>query len=251
VKESNGVREICLNHLDTRNSLSMGMMSALHEKLTHNLDNMELRCVVLTAEGNVWSAGHNLKELQASDDALQASVFQKLTDIVLDIRKMPVPVIAKVNGFAAAAGCQLASSCDIIVASDTSNFSTPGAGFGIFCNTPGVAISRVMSRPKSAYMLMTGLPLTAAEAYIAGLITKVVPAEDLDKEVSKITDAIKAKSRAVITLGKTFFYKQLEMSIEEAYEKGRDKMTENLKLEDCHEGISSFIEKRSPVWKHN
>lgn len=124
------------------------------------------------------------------------------------------------------------------------------ASFGIFCSTPGIAVARVMSRPKAAYMLITGLPITAQEAYIAGLVTKVVPEEDIDKEIAEITDVIKAKSRAVITLGKEFYYKQLDMSLEEAYQKGAQKMTENLKLQDCNEGISSFIQKRSPVWKH-
>lgn len=107
-----------------------------------------------------------------------------------------------------------------------------------------------MSRPKSAYMLITGLPITAEEAYIAGLITKVVPEADLDKEISEITKVIKAKSRSVITLGKDFYYKQLDLPIEEAYKQGGQIMTENLKLQDCREGFSSFIEKRSPVWKH-
>lgn len=126
VKDVEGVREITLSHPGTRNSLSVDMMSALHESLLKDSDNVDLRCIVLTAEGKVWSAGHNLKELNTDDNALQASVFQKLTDIVLDVRKLPVPVIAKVNGLAAAAGCQLAASCDIIVATDKSQFSTPG-----------------------------------------------------------------------------------------------------------------------------
>lgn len=126
MKDVDGVREITLSHPGTRNSLSVDMMSALHESLIKDSDNVNLRCIVLTAEGKVWSAGHNLKELNTDDNELQASVFQKLTDIVMDVRKLPVPVIAKVNGLAAAAGCQLAASCDIIVATDKSKFSTPG-----------------------------------------------------------------------------------------------------------------------------
>lgn len=126
MKDVDGVREITLSHPGTRNSLSIDMMCALHENLMKDSDNVDLRCIVLSAEGKIWSAGHNLKELNTDDTALQASVFQKLSDIVLDIRKLPVPVIAKVNGLAAAAGCQLAVSCDIIVASDKSKFSTPG-----------------------------------------------------------------------------------------------------------------------------
>lgn len=120
------MREITLSHQRTRNSLSLDMMKALHETLLKDCDNLELRCIVLSAEGNVWSAGHNLKELHANDSNHRNAVFQKLTDIILDIQKIPVPVIAKVNGLAAAAGCQLVASCDIIVASEKSAFSTPG-----------------------------------------------------------------------------------------------------------------------------
>ncbi|EDW60689.2 enoyl-CoA hydratase domain-containing protein 3, mitochondrial [Drosophila virilis] len=250
VKNQQGVRKITLCHPRTRNSLSMDMMCALHEALIADRENVELRCVVLTAEGKVWSAGHNLKELQPNDIQFRDSVFQKLTDIVLDIKKLPVPVIAKVNGYAAAAGCQLAASCDIIVASDKSMFSTPGAGVGVFCNTPGVAVGRVMSRPKSAYMLMTGLPLSSQEAYVAGLVTKVVPENELEKTIEEIVGAIREKSRAVIALGKEFYYQQLNMPLEDAYIKAKAKMNENLQLEDCKEGMSSFVEKRAPKWKH-
>ncbi|XP_068146303.1 enoyl-CoA hydratase domain-containing protein 3, mitochondrial [Drosophila tropicalis] len=249
VKESDGVREITLNHPKTLNSLSLEMMSALHEAMLKNVNNINLRCVVLAANGKVWSAGHNLKELQANPE-IKKDVFQKLTDIILDIRKLPVPVIAKVNGFAAAAGCQLAASCDIVVCTMSSKFSTPGAGVGIFCSTPGVAISRVMPRPKSAYMLMTGLPISGVDAYVAGLATKVVPEDELDKEIDEITQSIRIKSRAVISFGKKFYYEQLNMPVEEAYLQAGAKMCDNLEMTDCREGITSFIEKRKPTWKH-
>ncbi|EDW79718.1 uncharacterized protein Dwil_GK17869 [Drosophila willistoni] len=249
VKESDGVREITLNHPKTLNSLSLEMMTALHEAMLKDANNINLRCVVLAANGKVWSAGHNLKELQANP-AIKKDVFQKLTDIVLDIRKLPVPVIAKVNGFAAAAGCQLAASCDIVVCTTSSKFSTPGAGVGIFCSTPGVAISQVMPRPKSAYMLMTGLPISGVDAYVAGLATKVVPEAELDKEIDEITQSIRIKSRAVISFGKKFYYEQLNMPVEEAYLQAGAKMCDNLEMTDCREGITSFIEKRKPTWKH-
>jgi len=125
VKEEQGVREITLNHPKTLNSLSLEMMSALHDALVKDKDNVDLRCVVLTAQGKIWSAGHNLKELH-NDPQIQACVFQKLTDVINDIQKLPVPVIGKVNGYAAAAGCQLVVSCDMVVCSKTSKFSTPG-----------------------------------------------------------------------------------------------------------------------------
>lgn len=127
VTQCDGVREICLNEPKTRNSLSMGMMNSILEALTSDWQNKELRCIVLTAKGHVWSAGHNLKELvPESGAAYQKEVFQKLSEIILNIYKAPVPVIAKVNGLAAAAGCQLVASCDMIVSSDKSSFSTPG-----------------------------------------------------------------------------------------------------------------------------
>lgn len=251
VTQYDGVREICLNEPKTRNSLSMGMMNSILEALTQDWQNKELRCIVLTAKGPVWSAGHNLKELVSVSGAdSEKEVFQKLSDIILNIYKAPVPVIAKVNGLAAAAGCQLVASCDIIVSSDKSSFSTPGANFGVFCSTPGIAISRVMSRPQSAYMLMTGLPITAQEAFTAGLVSRVLPESELDAEILKITNAIKHKSRTVIALGKEFYYKQLNLPIEEAYKLGAEKMTENLRLSDSQEGLKSFVEKRKPQWKH-
>lgn len=124
------------------------------------------------------------------------------------------------------------------------------AAVGVFCNTPGVAVGRVMSRPKSAYMLMTGLPLTGQEAYVAGLVTKVVPESELDKTIDDIANAIRAKSRAVIALGKEFYYEQLNLPLEQAYVRAKAKMNENLQLADCMEGMSSFVEKRAPKWKH-
>lgn len=172
VTQCDGVREICLNEPKTRNSLSMDMMNSILEALTRDWQDKALRSIVLTAKGSIWSAGHNLKELVPERGAnYQTEVFNKLTEIILNIYKAPVPVIAKVNGFAAAAGCQLVASCDMIVASENSKFSTPGANFGVFCSTPGIAISRVMPRPQAAYMVMTGLPLTAQEAHTAGKVT--------------------------------------------------------------------------------
>ncbi|KAH8402134.1 hypothetical protein KR009_009996 [Drosophila setifemur] len=249
VKEVQGVREITLNHPKTLNSLSLDMMCAVQDALVKDKNSVDLRCVVLTAQGKVWSAGHNLKELH-NDPEIQSRVFQKLTDIINDIQALPVPVIGKVNGYAAAAGCQLVVSCDMVVCSKNSKFSTPGAGVGVFCSTPGVAIARIMSRPKSAYMLMTGLPISGDDAYIAGLVTKAVPAEELDKEINEITSAIKAKSRSVISLGKEFYYKQLAMTQSDAYPAAQEKMVENFQLGDTKEGIASFFEKRPPNWKH-
>lgn len=167
---------------------------------------------------------------------------------MLSIIKSPVPVIAQIDGLAAAAGCQLIATCDIVVCTDRSTFSTPGANFGIFCSTPGIAVSRTVNRMKASQMLLTGLPVNSQEALISGLVSSVVPVEELEKEVEKMTGAISSKSRSVIELGKRFFYEQLSMDISTAYKHGGDVMTQNVSHADGVEGIQSFIAKRKPKW---
>lgn len=249
--ENNGTREITLIHEKTKNSLSMDMMSHLIEAINSNKDDTSLRAIVLSAKGNVFSAGHNLKELQSSTGIEQHQlIFRKATELMKSIIQSPVPVIAKVNGFAAAAGCQLVAACDMIVCSNTSKFSTPGANFGIFCSTPGIAIARSIPKSRATYMLFTGEPITAQEAYESGLATKVVPEEQLDIEVNKIIEKIKVKSRSVIALGKDFFYKQIELDVLDAYKLGEKIMVDNINSCDGQEGIRSFAEKRKASWSH-
>lgn len=249
--EANGTREITLNHEKTKNSLSLDMMNHLIEVINLNKDDTSLRAIVLSANGNVFSAGHNLKELQSSTGIDQHKlVFQRASELMKSIIQSPVPVIAKVNGFAAAAGCQLVATCDMIVCTDTSKFSTPGANFGIFCSTPGIAVGRCVPKSRAMYMLLTGLPLTAQEAYDSGLVTKVVPATQLDEEVNKIVESIKHKSRSVIALGKEFYYKQIDMKLLDAYGLGEQIMVDNINMDDGQEGIKSFVEKRKASWHH-
>jgi enoyl-CoA hydratase/carnithine racemase len=142
------------------------------------------------------------------------------------------------------------TTCDISVSTHRSTFSTPGASFGIFCSTPGIAISRVIPRMMSSYMLLTGLPISSDEALRVGLVTSVVSSEELDEEILKICDAIKSKSRAVVSFGKKFYYEQLGMDLNSAYQAGAKAMADNLQLLDGKEGIKSFIEKRKPVWNN-
>jgi enoyl-CoA hydratase/carnithine racemase len=149
-----------------------------------------------------------------------------------------------------AAGLQLISTCDITVCTDKSSFSTPGSSFGIFCSTPGIGISRVIPRMKSSYMLLTGLPISADEALRVGLVSSVVRKEELDHEIERICNAIKSKSRAVVSFGKKFYYQQLSMSLNDAYTAGSKAMADNLQLYDGQEGIKSFIEKRKPTWRN-
>ncbi|XP_052889096.1 enoyl-CoA hydratase domain-containing protein 3, mitochondrial [Anopheles moucheti] len=248
---NDGVGTILLDNEKTRNSLSLDMMESIHRHIVDNQHDTEIRCIVLAARGRVFSAGHNLKELTAEHGPdHHKQVFHKCSELIDTIRLAPVPIIAKVDGLAAAAGCQLVASCDMAVCSDTSTFSTPGASFGIFCSTPGIAVVRSIPRMRAAYMLFTGLPITANEALEAGLVSKVVSKTEINEEVDNICKAIASKSRAVIALGKTFFYKQIAMDIATAYELGEQIMVQNLATIDGQEGIKSFVEKRRPQWHH-
>ncbi|XP_049875724.1 enoyl-CoA hydratase domain-containing protein 3, mitochondrial isoform X1 [Pectinophora gossypiella] len=251
VDENNGAREITLSHEKTKNSLSLEMMEHLTEAINKNKDDTSLRAIILSAKGNVFSAGHNLKELQASTGIDHHKlIFNKASVLMKSIVQSPVPVIAKVNGFATAAGCQLVATCDIIVCSETSKFSTPGANFGVFCSTPGIAVGRSIPKSRAMYMLLTGEPLSAQEAYESGLVTKVVRADQLDEEVNQIIDKIRHKSRSVIALGKQFYYKQIDLSLLEAYKLGEEIMVQNINANDGQEGIRSFVEKRKAKWSH-
>ncbi|XP_064116730.1 enoyl-CoA hydratase domain-containing protein 3, mitochondrial-like isoform X1 [Macrobrachium nipponense] len=249
ISEEKGVRYITLANPKTRNALSLHVLEELHEAV--NKENPSLRCIVLGAEGKVFSAGHNLKELTAKDGhAYHQKVFDSCTRLMLALQNISVPVIAKVNGIATAAGCQLVASCDIVIATDTSSFSTPGGGVGIFCSTPGIPLVRCVPRKVSAHMLLTGLPISADEALRAGLVSKVVPESELDSEIQRTIEAIVSKSKAVIALGKSFMYRQMEMKIEDAYREGSCVMVNNINMNDGQEGINSFIEKRKPNWSH-
>lgn len=247
-----GVRKIIMCNQKTRNALSLQMMEDLISNITFNQDDPALRCIVLYGEGKVFSAGHNLKELTSKEGIEHHNqVFSTCSRLMLGIMQCPVPVIAVVQGLAAAAGCQLVATCDIAICTENSSFSTPGANFGIFCSTPGIAVCRAVPRKVAAQMLFTGLPLTANEALQAGLVSNVILQENLDEEVQKVVDAIIRKSRSVVELGKKFLYEQLEMDIKTAYRHGQEIMVKNLTMIDCQEGIRSFIEKRKPIWTHS
>ncbi|XP_050299976.1 enoyl-CoA hydratase domain-containing protein 3, mitochondrial isoform X2 [Anthonomus grandis grandis] len=226
------------------------MMETLIEHIKKDEHNPELRVIVLSGEGPAFSGGHNLKEL-ASNKTQQEACFTSAYKLMNTLIDSPVPIIAKVDGIAAAAGCQLVAQCDISICSDQSKFSTPGANFGLFCSTPGVALARSINKMPALYMLFTGLPISAEEAKSFGLVSKVYSGDQLDDEVGVICETIKAKSRDVIELGKRFYYKQVECDVRKAYQLGCEKMLENLQIGDCREGIRSFIEKRKPQWGAN
>ncbi|XP_044253330.1 enoyl-CoA hydratase domain-containing protein 3, mitochondrial isoform X2 [Tribolium madens] len=247
VKVQNGIVRIIMCDQKTRNSLSISMMENLINNIDENSANKSIRVIIITGEGPIFSAGHNLKELSPEcGHAQQKKVFSLASTLMTKIIDSPVPVIARVDGLAAAAGCQLVAQCDLAFCTEKSTFSTPGANFGIFCSTPGVALARSVPKITAMRMLLTGKPISSHEAEMRGLVNKVCG--DLDGEIGGVCGDIMTKSRAVIELGKRFYYKQVNIEVRKAYEIGGFTMVENLQSADGQEGIRSFIEKRKPQW---
>ncbi|XP_073445088.1 enoyl-CoA hydratase domain-containing protein 3, mitochondrial isoform X1 [Dendrobates tinctorius] len=247
-----GVRKITLNNPQKRNALSFAMLQSLEKDILHEVDDKDLRVIVIAANGPVFSSGHNLKEFTATHGkAYHADVFNTCVKLMTAIQTIPVPVIAQVNGLATAAGCQLVASCDIAVASEKSRFATPGVNVGLFCSTPAVALGRAVPRKVALEMLFTGEPISAHDALTHGLVSKVVPEDSLEAETMKIASKICQASRTVIALGKATFYKQISQSLEEAYRLTSQVMLQNLMLKDGQEGIEAFTQKRKPVWTNS
>jgi len=241
------VQHITLDSPKTRNAMSLEMLSELSAAFQEVNRSSDIRCVLLSSSGKVFSAGHNLKELTKERGTTHhKTVFSACTEFMELLVNCPVPIVAKVDGVAAAAGCQLVAMCDIVLASSRSLFSTPGVSLGLFCSTPGVAVARAVPAKTASLMLYTGQPITADTALTAGLVSKIVPHDQLDEETDQVLQSICEKSIPVIRLGKQFFNQQVKLDILDAYRKGEDVMVNNLKLMDAQEGISSFVEKRKP-----
>jgi len=252
VKRENGVEHITLANPKTRNALSLDMMKKITEDISRAAEDKTVRTIVLRGEGKVFSAGHNLKEMTVETSyEYHMEIFNTCEKMMLLVGQVPIPVVGVVTGLAAAAGCQLISSCDLVVAGPAARFSTPGASVGLFCHTPGIPLARRVPRAVSGYMLLTGEPINAKEAYNAGLISKLVENEDnVEEEVEKICSAIASKPRGVIALGKKFYQQQIEMAMTTAYPAGGKVMADNLWYKDAQEGIAAFKEKRRPVFDH-
>ncbi|MDA9655203.1 enoyl-CoA hydratase-related protein, partial [Pelagibacteraceae bacterium] len=206
---------------------------------------------IIKSTGPSFCSGHDLKEVKQSSSSKYKllELFKTCSKMMLSIRSLPLPVIACVDGVAAAAGCQLVASCDLAIASKKSSFQTPGVNIGLFCSTPMVSISRKVQIKDIMYMLLTGDALNASKAKEIGLINEVVMKKDLDKKVFKIANKIASKSFQSIKIGKEAFYNQLEMPIADAYAYTSKVMTLNMQAKEAKEGINAFIEKRKPVWK--
>jgi len=248
-ENSDGIVTLTLNRPKARNALSLALMEAALTELDIIAAEKNTRVIILAGAGPAYCAGHDLKELRDNpDSAATQIVFDRCSELMMKLIRMPQPVIAKVHGIATAAGCQLVATADLAIASDSATFATPGINIGLFCTTPSVAISRTLSRKKAMEMLLTGEPMTAAAAAAAGLVNTVVPDHELDKTVHALAQLIKSKPGRILSLGKQAFYEQIEKPMAESYTYAGAVMTKNMLEDDCTEGISAFLEKRTPDW---
>jgi enoyl-CoA hydratase/carnithine racemase len=245
---------LTLNRPQTRNALTADMLAALQEHLAEFRGHKQIRAVIIAAEGQVFSAGHDLKELTAhradadGGVAFTRRLMGSCSAAMLALAQLPQPVVAAVEGTATAAGCQLVASCDLAVASTTAEFCTPGVHIGLFCSTPMVAISRNVGRKHAMEMLLTGDTITAQEALQMGLINQVVDSGGALEAAMAMARKVAAKSAAVIKLGKEAYYRQAEMNLADAYDYAGEIMVRNMLARDAVEGISAFLEKRPPAW---
>jgi enoyl-CoA hydratase/carnithine racemase len=249
-KDARGVFTLTLNRPQAFNALSKAMLSHLQRELDAIGSDESARVVIIAAEGKAFCAGHDLKEMRAEPSAeYYERLFAQCSAMMLTIQRLPVPVIARVQGIATAAGCQLVAMCDLAVASSTARFAVSGVNVGLFCSTPGVALSRNVLRKQAFEMLVTGEFISAQEAQARGLINRVAEREQLDSELAKLVEAIISKPRIAIALGKEFFYRQAELGIAAAYDAANQTMACNMMDEAALEGVQAFIEKRRPHWK--
>lgn len=249
-QDGSGVATLTLNRPSQFNSLSQALLTRLQVELDAIAKDSAIRAVVIAGAGRAFCAGHDLKEMRSnhSKEYMQA-LFRQCARVMTTLTELPQPVIAKVQGIATAAGCQLVAMCDLAVAVEEARFAVSGINVGLFCSTPAVALSRNMGRKQAMEMLLTGDFIDATEAQRRGLINRVVAAAELDAEVKKLTDSILAKSAVAVAMGKRMFYQQLEMGLAGAYQLAAETMACNMMAEDAAEGIDAFMAKRKPQWK--
>jgi enoyl-CoA hydratase/carnithine racemase len=245
---------LTLNRPNTRNSLSAAMLAEFADTLNSLAADASVRVVILAANGPVFCAGHDLKELTARrKDAdggrgFTGQLMESCSEVMQSILRLPQPVIAAVEGAATAAGCQLVATCDLAIASNSAKFSTPGVNIGLFCSTPMVALSRNVSRKHAMEMLLTGNMISADAALHIGLLNQVVEPGAAREQALNLARKIASKPAATVKLGKQAFYRQLEMGLSDAYRYTSEVMVENMMARDAEEGIAAFIEKRDPRW---
>jgi enoyl-CoA hydratase/carnithine racemase len=249
-----GLLLLTLDHPERRNALGEQMLDELQAAFDEAGANEHVAAVIVAASGSVFSSGHDLGELRSHrrDNDGGRKYFETLlarcSRLMQSIATLPKPVLAQVQGLASAAGCQLAASCDLIVAGQSASFATPGVNIGLFCSTPMVALSRSVSPKHAMEMLLTGKAISAAEALRIGLVNRVVEDEHLGPATEELARQIMGRSRAAIALGKPAFYAQARMALDHAYSLCSRVMVDNLLLADADEGIGAFLEKRTPNW---
>ena len=249
--DEDGIATLTLNRPKQYNALSDDLLNSLQSELDEIAGNDALRVVVIAANGKAFCAGHDLKEMRASDDrAAHEALFERCGRMMMSIHRLPQPVIASVNGIATAAGCQLVANCDLAVAADDARFAVSGIDVGLFCSTPAVPLSRNMLQKQAMHMLLTGDFISAHEARARGLVNEVVAPDELESASRALAAKIAAKSAHAIRLGKDMFYKQSSMGLADAYAFASERMACNMDSHDAREGIDAFIQKRKPEWKH-
>lgn len=252
--DTDAVASLKMNAPERLNALSDEMLAALQAEFDTLRDDRSIRAVILSGEGKAFCAGHDLKQMTAgrqSEDGGKAyfqDLFARCAQMMLSIQSLPQPVIAQVHGIATAAGCQLVATCDLAVAAEGTRFGVNGVNIGLFCSTPMVALSRNIPRKRAFEMLTTGDFISAEKAAELGLVNRVVPEMLLEHETTTLAGQLADKLGSAVKIGKQAFYKQLDMSIEEAYAYTGEVMAQNMLHRDTEEGISAFIEKRPPNW---
>jgi enoyl-CoA hydratase/carnithine racemase len=248
VTSEGGIVTLTLDRPERRNALSEGLLNQLETALEAIASDPSARVVVIAANGPVFSAGHDLSEMVGRSEEEYAALFGRCSRVMKRLRTLPQPVIARVQGPALAAGCQLVASCDLAVAAESATFSTPGVKIGLFCTTPMIPLVRAIPPKAAMEMLLTGQAIDAPRALALGLINRVVPLEGLDAVVGEWADAIKSTSPLVVRIGKAAFYDQLALDEPAAYLRGTAVMVDNATRLDAQEGIGAFLAKRRPTW---
>jgi enoyl-CoA hydratase/carnithine racemase len=248
-RDERGVATLTLNRPQQFNALSQEMMAALQTELQALADDAAVRVVVIGAQGKAFCPGHDLKQMKANPSLeYYQSLFAQCTKLMMTIQRLHAPVIARVHGIATAAGCQLVAMCDLAAASSDAKFAVSGINVGLFCSTPGVALSRNVGRKQAFEMLVTGDFIDAETARERGLVNRVVPADQLDAEIDKLITSILSKPGSALAMGKDLFYRQLETGIDAAYQLAGQTMACNMIDDAAQEGVQAFMEKRKPKW---
>ena len=251
-----GILRLILNDPKSKNALSEKMMKQLKKHIFEASSNASVKVIIIAAVGDIFCSGHNLKDITEARNNEDygkeyfLNLFNLCSSLMQMITSCSKPVIAEIDGVATAAGCQLVASCDLAIASESSKFATPGVNIGLFCSTPMVAVSRKVNRKRMMHMLLTGDPIKANYAKEIGLINNHFSKSKLNNEVLKVAKTIASKSSLTIKIGKQTFYNQLEMPLRKAYAYTSKMMTKNMMAMDAKEGISAFLQKRKPKWKH-